>query len=146
MNSGGFLEAAAQGTLWQEAIELKSARNGTPYASFSIAIATGRQDDAGKELLTWLRVMVFGDSAESIAKRAKRGTRVYCEGRLELTGWTTKDGEKAQRLTLMASKCELLGAGNLGRNKSARPVRSQARITQAAREAREPDFDDPMPF
>lgn len=150
MNSSGFLEAAAQGTVSQDGIELRSAKNGTSFASFSIAIATGKQDDAGKNLLTWLRVTAFGEAAEILARRAKKGARIYAEGRLELSEWVARDGVKRSGLNLTAWKCELIGAANIGRNK---PPRPRARSTQpdaqgftGAQQGPRDYWHDEMPF
>ena len=75
-----MLEAAASGTLGSD-VELKTSRNGNPYANLSLAVNQG-EDENGKAITQWVRCAVFGEVAELLASTAHRGDKVYVEGAL----------------------------------------------------------------
>jgi single-strand DNA-binding protein len=70
------IQCAFTGTLGQDP-ELKTSKSGKPWGSFSVAI-----DEASEEATTWVRVAVFGQLATRLYPELKKGTEVYCEGRL----------------------------------------------------------------
>ena len=49
-----------------------------------------------------LKIVVFGDKATSLA--VAKGNRVYCEGRLKLESWTSKDGKERSSLKRLESR------------------------------------------
>jgi single-stranded DNA-binding protein len=98
------LEVAFWGVLGK-APELKTAKTGTRFATMNVVVTVSQADD-GKELSQWLRVACFGNGAEAIAARAKKGDRVYCEGQLTMTQWKAADGEVRHGLNVAAWKCE----------------------------------------
>lgn len=52
---------------------------------------TNQWEDAGETL--WLRCSIWGDAAETLAEKAKRGDKVTVVGRLKSRSWE-KDGQK----------------------------------------------------
>ena len=65
--------------------EVRSTRDGKPWASFPVAADTGADGEAPA---TWVRVALFGDTVGTVDPRLTKGTQVYCEGRLSLGTWT----------------------------------------------------------
>lgn len=115
-----MLDMAISGRLGRDP-EPKNSRNGNPFATLSLAVDTG-QDEDGKALTTWVRVTCFGNAAERISGAAKKGDRVYCEGAGHLDHWRDgQSGEQRAQLQLKAWKVEVLG--RIGRN---RPQREEA--------------------
>jgi single-strand DNA-binding protein len=113
------IEAAFWGTLGKDA-ELKTSRNGNPYVNMGLAVITGEADD-GKQVTTWVQVTCFGEAAQKIAARAKKGDRVYCEGTLTQTQWNDRStGEVKRGLNVTAWKCERIG--NIGRAREKREL------------------------
>jgi len=112
----GTIECAFVGTAVTGA-ELKTSAGGKPWAAFLVAIGTG--DDA-----QFVRVSIFGETAERIAAAIDKGSKLYAEGNFRLSQWTDKDGKERSGLSVAAWKCELLG--RIGRNRPRRPSASSA--------------------
>lgn len=120
------IQAAFTGKLDQDA-ELKTSKAGRPWASFSVAA----DDDAERESTTWVRVVVFGEMATRLYPELKKGTEVYCEGRLRLESWTGRDGRERTGLSVTANRVDVLG--RIG-------VDSQSRKPEEPRGA-QPEFE-----
>jgi single-strand DNA-binding protein len=119
------IEAAFFGTVASERIELKTGRSGTLWTVFSVGVTIGSTDD-GKELLQWLRVSAFAETAERVAATFKKGDRCYVEGSLKLDTWNDKaTGEPKHGLNVSAFKVEKVGVSNLGRNRPKREIDHQ---------------------
>ncbi|MEO5360611.1 MAG: single-stranded DNA-binding protein [Nitrospirota bacterium] len=96
------------GTLGRD-IELKYVSNNMAIASFSIAVnSTKKVGNEWKSETDWIMVKCFGKQAESIAERAQKGTPLMVSGRLKQEKWETKDGEKKERIIVLANSVEVL--------------------------------------
>ena len=102
------IEAALWGVLGKDP-ELKISKGGTPFATMNVVVTVGKADD-GKDVSQWIRVACFGETAEKIAARARKGDRVYCEGTLTQNTWTVANGDTKTGLNLAAWKVEKLAA------------------------------------
>jgi len=132
----GNIECACIGRV-AAAPELKTSAGGKPWASFNVAVGQG--DEA-----QWLRVVVFGDTAERLAGTLVKADRVYVEGALTMNTWRDREGEKRAGLNVAASKCERLGA--IGRNRPPATKR-QTVADHAARDWQRPIGEDvEIPF
>jgi single stranded DNA-binding protein len=98
------IQCAFTGKLGQDA-ELKTSKHDKPWSSFSVAVDM----EASEEATTWVRVAVFGEMATRLCPELKKGTEVYCEGRLRLDSWTGRDGREHSGLRVAAAKVEVLG-------------------------------------
>jgi single stranded DNA-binding protein len=124
------IEAATAGTLAAD-VELKTSRNGNPFANFSLAVNQGNDED-GKPITQWVRCAVFGEAAEQLAARARKGDRVYVEGLLTLTRWADKaTGAERHGLSMACSKAQVIGTGAIGKNKP--PKRQPSRVERQLR-------------
>jgi single-strand DNA-binding protein len=85
--------------------ELKTSKSGKPWLSVSVVVDM----EASEEATTWVRVAVFGQLATRLYPELKKGTEVYCEGRLRLDSWTGRDGRERTGLSVAAAKVEVLG-------------------------------------
>jgi len=114
--------------------ELRSTKNGTPVAQFSLAITSGYGQN---KATTWLRCNIWGDRAEKIAPFIIKGDRIGVTGEITLREWDDKEGVKRSSLELNVRDVTLLGE-----------KRQQAPQQKAA--DREPEsgapFDDDIPF
>jgi single-strand DNA-binding protein len=98
------IQCAFTGTLGQDA-ELKTSKGGKPWLSVSVAVDM----EASEEATTWVHVAVFGQLATELHPELKKGTEVYCEGRLKLDSLTGRDGRECSGLSVAAAKVEVLG-------------------------------------
>lgn len=73
--------------------ELNFTATGTPYAKFRIACNENKKTDQGWETLstTWLRVTLWGNEAEAVAGKLRKGQRITVTGRLAQDDYE-KDG------------------------------------------------------
>ena len=55
-----------------------------------------------------MNVICFGDLAETIAKDAKKGDKVYVQGAISLANWTNSEGEARSGLAVSATRAERL--------------------------------------
>ncbi|HZO25297.1 MAG TPA: single-stranded DNA-binding protein [Chloroflexota bacterium] len=91
--------------------ELRYSTSGSPFLRFDIA-SNGRTRTASgewKDETTWVRVTVFGQRAETLSQHVQRGTRVYCDGRLEPRPWIDRSNEPRAGLELLADTIEFAG-------------------------------------
>ena len=108
----GNIEAAFIGRVGSDAIEVKTSQAGKPWTSLNVAV--GKDDDT-----QWVRVALFGDTAERVAGSIAKGDKLYVEGTLRLNTWTDREGKQRTGLSVAAWKAEKVG--QIGRNKPATP-------------------------
>jgi single-strand DNA-binding protein len=94
--------------------ELKYTPSGVAVLTLSIATNTTFKDQSGKttENTEWHRVIIWRKLAEIINQYAKKGSRVYVEGRLVTRSWKDKSGEKKYTTEIQAESVQLLGSKN----------------------------------
>lgn len=77
---------------------------------FSVAINKKWKDKSSGELkedTTFVDVSAFGrQGGEFVSKYLKKGDAVFLTGRLQLDRWQTKEGEKRQRLKVVADNVQ----------------------------------------
>jgi single-strand DNA-binding protein len=78
--------------------ELKFSQSGMAIANFSVATDYGRDE---KKKTTWHNVVVFDKLAENVAESLHKGARVIVAGRLEMSEYEGKDGEKKKKTELI---------------------------------------------
>ena len=79
--------------------------------NFTLA-AGHRYQDKNKEWqekVTFINVAAWGSTAESLGQRARKGTPVMVEGRLDMDSWTDKaTGAKRSQVKIQASRVQVL--------------------------------------
>ena len=80
--------------------ELRFAKTGTPWATFSIAVNRGHDD---KKETAFFDCKCFGALAENIAELPK-GTRVIADGYTVQENWETKEGQKRSKHVVMVNE------------------------------------------
>lgn len=79
--------------------ELVFGKDGKPIAKFSVAVDYGRDEN---KKTSWVNVVCFGQLAENVCQSIGKGSRVIVSGRLDISDYETKDGEKKKRTELVA--------------------------------------------
>ena len=88
--------------------ELRFTTSGAAVLSFSIA--TNRRYKSGedwKDDVAYHNIVVWR-SAENLAKRVKKGTRIYIEGRIQTRSWEGDDGKKNYKTEVITDKVILI--------------------------------------
>lgn len=128
-----------------------------PIANFSLATTYKFKDKQGDsvEETTWHNVSVFGHAAKFVIANARKGTKVFVQGRLRNREWTDKDGNVRKATEVVADIVELLGNKPGSEQPAARQPQAQtpapARSTPAptpapSSVAASDDMDGDIPF
>lgn len=122
--------------------EMRYTPSGQAVTNFSVA--TSHKYTAGNgekvEETAWFRVAVWGKQAETCNQYLTKGRPVFIEGRLEFSSWETKEGDKRNKLEVVAERVQFLGGrkdepqGDGGGGPPARrePAKSAARTSAPA--------------
>jgi single-strand DNA-binding protein len=142
--------------------DLRFTPNGSAVLSFSVA--TNRRYKQGEEWqdeTTFHNIVVWGNRAQSIAQRIKKGTRIYLEGRMQTRSWDGNDGQKRYRTEVVVDgDISLLARYNEGPQSelpqavASQPGEAAAPKQKSSTPAPEPDIEvneaeidpDDLPF
>ncbi len=133
--------------------ELKYTSGGLAYCKLGVANSRYFKDKSGQrqETTTFVDVTVWGQSAEFVGQRLRKGRAVLVEARLQTSEWEDKQtGQKRSKLELNAQRVSPLEwdddrAGGAGGGAPApRPARAEYEPTPPPME--EPVPEDDIPF
>jgi single-strand DNA-binding protein len=82
--------------------ELRRLDSGTAVASFSIACERDYAPQGGEKVTDFIDVVAFGKTAEFADKFFTKGRMAVVTGRLQIRGWTDKDGNKRRTAEILA--------------------------------------------
>ena len=145
--------------------EVRYMPNGNAVANVTLATSDSwkdKQTGQQQERTEWHRVVFFGRIAEVVGEYARKGSKLYIEGRLQTREWE-KDGVKRYTTEVvvdMGGQMQLLDGRPSGGEQSAAPRQQQpsrpapqqqpaAQPQQQAPQQPAPDydsFDDDIPF
>ena len=130
--------------------ELKFTSASTPVTRFSVAVNRSRKNgDQWEEEVSYIDIVLWGRSAESISKFLIKGKQVAVEGELRQNRWE-QDGQQRSKLEVVASNVQLLSGGTAPGSGNAQPQGQQGSYAKknAPVNAPEPDHfeDDGIPF
>jgi len=85
--------------------------NGKPVISFGLA--TNRRykmpdSEEWKDEATFHNIVLFGNQAEFLVKKARKGTRIYVTGRLQTRNWQDKEGKTNYKTEIIVDRILLL--------------------------------------
>jgi len=92
--------------------ELRYIPSGTAVAKFGLAVNrdyTDRASGEKKESVCFVDITVWGKQAEICNQYLSKGRPVFLEGRLEFSSWETKEGDKRNKLEVVAERVQFLG-------------------------------------
>lgn len=127
-------------------IDLKYMPNGNAVANFSIACGDDYTKDGQKvEQTNWINVVMFGKSAENLAKYCGKGSRIYVSGKQVTRKWQGAAGEDRYTTEINAREFQMLD-GKPVESKAPAQNRTPAPSQQPAPQGGFDDFDDDIPF
>lgn len=98
----GFNKVILMGNLTRNP-ELRYTPNGTPVASFGLAMSRRfKQGEELKEEVCFVDIVVFGKQAEHCGQYLSKGNGAIIEGRLQQRRWETEDGQKRSKHEVVA--------------------------------------------
>jgi single-strand DNA-binding protein len=90
--------------------EVSYTPSGTAIAKFGIAVnRKWKQDGESKEEVSFFDVVVFSKQAESVGKYLGKGDGCLIEGRLAQRRWETEDGQKRNKVEIVAQSVTFMG-------------------------------------
>lgn len=90
--------------------ETRTTQNGNTVANLSLATSERvKQGDEWRDHTEWHRVVVWGRTAENVARFCRKGRQVYVEGRLRTRKWTDKDGVEKYTTEIVGDRVHFLG-------------------------------------
>lgn len=130
--------------------ELKFTPSSTPVTRFSVAVNRSRKNgDQWEEEVSYIDIVLWGRSAESISKFLTKGKQVAVEGELRQNRWE-QDGQQRSKLEVVASNVQLLSGGTATGSGNAQSQGQPGNFAKksAPQSAPEPDHfdDDGIPF
>jgi single-strand DNA-binding protein len=96
--------------------DLRALPSGKSVCHMRVAVNARRRDSAGEwgEKPNFFDVVVFGAPGENVAKYMRTGRAVAIDGRLDWREWETKDGRRAQAVSIVATTVQFLGSAPSG--------------------------------
>ena len=74
--------------------ELRRTQSGTPVTGFSLAVDRDFKSQTGEKETDFIDVVAWRSTAEFVTKYFTKGRMAVVEGRLQIRGYTDKDGKK----------------------------------------------------
>lgn len=90
--------------------------NEQAVANFGLAVNRRFKGGDGqmKEEVTFIDIEAWGRTAELVGQYLTKGRACFIEGRLKLDSWDDKDGQKRQKLKVVADNVQFMDSGNRG--------------------------------
>lgn len=89
-------------------VDSRTTPTGRIFARFSLAIP--RRDAQGNDAADFFDVTAWNRTAEACAQYAKKGEKIYIEGRLNRSVWQNGEGQKRSRVGVYATFVNFLGS------------------------------------
>jgi single-strand DNA-binding protein len=95
--------------------ETQMSAGGVQVTKFSIASNSVKRTPQGTvEKTDWFRVTAFGKQAETLAKYAKKGSRIYVQGSLNLSAWRDRQDRAQYSADLLLQDFQFVGGAAAG--------------------------------
>ncbi len=93
--------------------ELRYTPSGSAVCGFGLAVNRRYKTSDGEQQqeTCFVEVSAFARQAETISQYLNKGSPIFIEGRLKLDQWTSQDGQKRSRLSVVAERFQFLGRG-----------------------------------
>ena len=93
--------------------ELRFTANGDAVASFGLAVNRKfKKGDEWEDDVCFVEITVWKKQAENCAEYLSKGRPAFIEGYLKFSKWETDDGQKRNKLEVVANTVQFLGSRN----------------------------------
>lgn len=83
--------------------ELRHTQSGTAVASFTLAVDRDVKDkNTGEKATDFINVVAWRNTGDFVSRYFTKGRMAVVEGRLQMRGWTDKDGNKRRSPEVVA--------------------------------------------
>lgn len=128
--------------------QLRYLPSNTAVCDFGLAVNRKwrGQDGEMKEETCFVDVDAFGRSAETIKQYMNKGKPILVEGRLRFHQWTTDDGQKRSKLSVVAESFQFVGGRAEGSAPASRGSGRQQDPAPVSHDGGDVPPDDDIPF
>jgi single-strand DNA-binding protein len=128
--------------------ETRYMQNGDCVTNFSIATSEkwiDKQSGEKNEKTEWHNIVAFRKLGEICGQYLKKGSSIYCEGKLNTQKYTGKDGIEKYQTKITIDSMQMLGGqtNEHSEEKKAAPPKSGKQVSQVQASS---GFDDDIPF
>ncbi len=88
--------------------ELRYTPSGVPIAKFRLAVNRQMKNQAGEQEADFINIVLWRQQAEFAANYLNKGRLVLIEGRLQIRGWTTQDGQRRTTAEVVGNNIQAL--------------------------------------
>lgn len=92
--------------------ELRYTKNGTPTASFTLAVDRAYKNEAGERETDFIDVVVWRQMAEHCANYLAKGKLAAVDGKLQIRAYPAQDGSKRKAVEVVADTVRFLSPVN----------------------------------
>ena len=86
--------------------ELRRTGSGIAVASFTVAVDRDYSDkQSGEKETDFIECVAWRQTGEFVSKYFTKGRMIIVDGRLQIRGWTDKDGNKRRTAEVVADNC-----------------------------------------
>ena len=90
-------------------VDLRYTPSGAAVANMGLAVNNKyKSGDEWKEDVCFVDITVWGTTGERCNEYLKKGSAVFIEGRLQYRSWETDDGQKRNKLDVVADRVQFL--------------------------------------
>lgn len=131
--------------------EIKRLENGTVIANFPLATSESYTDKATgtrRDITDWHNIVLWRNLAEIAEKYARKGAKVYIEGKLKTRSWTDANGQQRYITEVVGDELTLLTPRSDSTNQnsnSGSPYPEEPQIPHQPMNIGEDENDD-LPF
>lgn len=94
-------------------VDLRTTPSGRSVAMLTLAIDRPSTKDGNKEA-DFIPVVLWGKTAEAVARYVHKGQRLLVEGRIQVRSYDGKDGQKRYATEVVADKAEFIDKSEQG--------------------------------
>ena len=93
-------------------VELRRTGSGIACANFTVAVDRDFGSQEGQKETDFIDCVAWRQTGEFVSKYFGKGSMIVVSGRLQIRGWTDKDGNKRKTAEIVANNCYFGGSKN----------------------------------
>jgi single-strand DNA-binding protein len=129
--------------------ELRYTPQGAAVCEFALAlnsVYTNKQTGQKVEEVSYIDLVAWGKTGETIAEYMKKGRQIMVEGRLKQDRWEAQDGKKMSKVRVTVESFTFVGARPGGEGGGAAPAGKGGGAPAGPEEGPPPGQEEDIPF
>jgi single-strand DNA-binding protein len=129
--------------------ELRYTPQGSAVCEFALAlnsVYTNKQTGQKVEEVSYIDLVAWGKTGETIAEYMKKGRQIMVEGRLKQDRWEAQDGKKMSKVRVTVESFTFVGARPGGEGGGAGPAGKGGGAPAGPEEGPPPGQEEDIPF